>query len=98
MRAPLIAVLLALLAVPAHALPPPCSSGQVFEDRNGNGLRDAGEPGIPGVFARHLQRRLARVHGGDVGQRALAGDELAEVGMGGGLRRGGRRVEGHGVH
>ncbi|MCH6484343.1 calcineurin-like phosphoesterase C-terminal domain-containing protein [Pseudoxanthomonas sp. LH2527] len=49
MRAPLIAVLLALLTVPAHALPPPCSSGQVFEDRNGNGVRDAGEPGIPGV-------------------------------------------------
>jgi len=49
MRAPLIAVLLALLAVPAHALPPPCSSGQVFEDRNGNGFRDAGEPGVPGV-------------------------------------------------
>ena len=49
MRASLTALLLACLAVPAHALPPPCSSGQVFEDRNGNGVRDTGEPGIPGV-------------------------------------------------
>ena len=49
MRASLIVLLLACLAVPAHALPPPCSSGQVFEDRNGSGVRDRGEPGIPGV-------------------------------------------------
>lgn len=49
MRASLTALLLACLAVPAHALPPPCSSGAVFEDRNGNGVRDAGEPGIQGV-------------------------------------------------
>lgn len=49
MRASLTVLLLACLAVPAHALPPPCSSGVVFEDRNGNGVRDAGEPGIPGI-------------------------------------------------
>lgn len=49
MRASLTALLLACLAVPVHALPPPCSSGQVFEDRNGNGVRDPGEPGIPGI-------------------------------------------------
>ncbi|PZQ21704.1 MAG: calcineurin phosphoesterase, partial [Stenotrophomonas acidaminiphila] len=49
MRASLTVLLLACLAVPAHALPPPCSSGFVFEDRNGNGVRDAGDPGIPGI-------------------------------------------------
>jgi len=49
MRASLIALVLALLAVPAHALPPPCSGGQVYEDRNGNATRDAGEPGLPGI-------------------------------------------------
>ncbi|WP_313927870.1 metallophosphoesterase N-terminal domain-containing protein [Pseudoxanthomonas sp.] len=49
MRASLTVLLLACLAVPAHALPPPCSSGVVFEDRNGNGVRDAGDPGIPGI-------------------------------------------------
>ncbi len=49
MRASLIVLLLAFLAVPAHALPPPCGGGQVFEDGNGNGVRDAGEPGLPGV-------------------------------------------------
>lgn len=26
-----------------------CNSGTVFEDRNGNGSRDRGEPGIPGI-------------------------------------------------
>ncbi len=49
MRASLIALVLALLTVPAHALPPPCSWGQVYEDRNGNGTREAGEPGLPGI-------------------------------------------------
>ncbi len=47
MRASLIVLVLALLTVPAHALPPPCSWGQVYEDRNGNGTREAGEPGLP---------------------------------------------------
>lgn len=50
MRALLTVFVVALLAaVPAHALPPPCSWGQVFEDRNGNGSRDNGEPGLPGI-------------------------------------------------
>lgn len=49
MRASLIVLILALLTVPAHALPPPCSWGQVYEDRNGNGTREAGEPGLPGI-------------------------------------------------
>ncbi len=48
-RALLTVFVLACLAVPAHALPPPCSGGQVFEDRNGNGIRDAGEPGLSGI-------------------------------------------------
>ena len=34
---------------PARALPPPCNSGTVFEDRNGNGWQDGGEPGLAGV-------------------------------------------------
>ncbi|MBW3549403.1 MAG: calcineurin-like phosphoesterase family protein [Proteobacteria bacterium] len=46
----LIATLcLSCLAAPAEALPPPCNSGTVFEDRDGNGRRDAGEPGLPGI-------------------------------------------------
>lgn len=43
------ATALALVAGAAQALPPPCNAGTVFEDRNGNGARDAGEPGLPGV-------------------------------------------------
>ena len=42
-------VLLACAASPAMALLPPCNSGVVFEDSNGNGRRDAGEPGLPGM-------------------------------------------------
>lgn len=41
-------LLLWTLAVPAAALPP-CNSGTVFEDRNGNGLKDAAERGVPAV-------------------------------------------------
>lgn len=48
MRASL-SLLLLLFIVPAWALPPPCNSGTVFEDRNGNGWQDGGEPGLPGV-------------------------------------------------
>ncbi|KRA70807.1 calcineurin phosphoesterase [Lysobacter sp. Root667] len=41
---------LALIApATALALPPPCNSGTVYEDRNGNGRRDDGEPGLPGI-------------------------------------------------
>jgi len=37
------------LASPAAASSPPCNAGLVWEDRNGNGLRDADEPGLPDV-------------------------------------------------
>ncbi|RDZ28103.1 calcineurin-like phosphoesterase C-terminal domain-containing protein [Lysobacter silvisoli] len=43
----LLCVLFAPLA--AQALPPPCNSGTVYEDRNGNGRRDGGEPGLAGM-------------------------------------------------
>lgn len=42
-----VSVLCCLLAAPACASA--CPQVQVFEDRNGNGRRDAGEGGIPGV-------------------------------------------------
>jgi len=42
-------LLLACACAPAFALPAPCNSGWVFEDSNGNSLRDAGEPGLPGI-------------------------------------------------
>ncbi len=49
---PLALVVLSLLSTPAAAaLPPPCNSGTVFEDRNGNGWQDGDEPGLPGVKA-----------------------------------------------
>ena len=44
-----LSLLLLLFVVPAWALPPPCNSGSVFEDRNGNGWQDGGEPGVAGV-------------------------------------------------
>lgn len=44
-----IALLLASFALPALATPPPCNGGTVYEDRNGNGERDPGEPGAAGV-------------------------------------------------
>jgi len=40
-----ILLLLVALALPAHA----CTSGRVFEDRNGDGLRQAEEPGLRGI-------------------------------------------------
>lgn len=44
------ALLCALIApLAARALPPPCNSGTVYEDRNGNGRRDGGEPGLAGM-------------------------------------------------
>ncbi|UHQ24915.1 calcineurin-like phosphoesterase family protein [Lysobacter sp. 5GHs7-4] len=44
------ALSLALIApLTALALPPPCNSGTVYEDRNGNGRRDDGEPGLGGI-------------------------------------------------
>ena len=41
----LLMLLLAALAVPAHA----CTSGRVFEDRNGDGRRQADEPALAGI-------------------------------------------------
>ena len=50
MRPSATALLLALIVpLAAQALPPPCNSGTVYEDRNGNGRRDDGEPGLPGI-------------------------------------------------
>lgn len=46
---PLVLIALSLLSVPAWALPPPCNSGTVFEDRNGNGRQDNAEPGLAGI-------------------------------------------------
>ena len=48
MRA-IVVLVLCLLAAPVAALPPPCNSGTVFEDRNGNGVQDVGEPGLAGI-------------------------------------------------
>lgn len=50
MRDPLpILMLLAAFAAPADAVAA-CAQGTVFEDRNGNARRDAGEPGIADVL------------------------------------------------
>lgn len=48
MRA-LIASFLLLLTTPAFAAPPESCSGVVFEDRNGDGMRNPGERGLPGI-------------------------------------------------
>ena len=47
MRHALVAT--ALLALSSAATAAPCLSGLVYEDRNGNGVRDGREPGIAGV-------------------------------------------------
>ncbi len=52
MKLLLPALWLACLASPALALSPPapgCAVGEVFEDRNGDGRRDPGEPGLAGI-------------------------------------------------
>lgn len=50
MKAPLFCLLsLAFVAFPATAEPPSCDGGSVFEDANGNRLRDPGEAGLPGI-------------------------------------------------
>ena len=48
MRTPLLAALLLAIA-PVVAVASPCQQGSVFEDRNGNGRRDAGERGLAGI-------------------------------------------------
>ncbi|KLJ01995.1 calcineurin-like phosphoesterase C-terminal domain-containing protein [Luteimonas sp. FCS-9] len=45
---PLLSAVVALLGV-APVLALACDAGLVFEDRNGNGVPDAGEPGVAGV-------------------------------------------------
>ena len=51
MRIPVRLLLCPLLAAPCvAAASPSCSSGLVYEDLGGNGLRDPGERGIPGVL------------------------------------------------
>src|SRR5207247_901931 len=65
---PLLAVLATgPLAVPAGAQ---TVSGIVFEDRNGNGVRDAGEPALPGVPVEVFGRKDA---GGAFDQTAASG-------------------------
>ncbi|KFN41087.1 calcineurin-like phosphoesterase C-terminal domain-containing protein [Arenimonas oryziterrae] len=44
-----LSLCLVCLSTPAFALAPPCNSGTVYEDRNGNGQRDAGEHGLAGI-------------------------------------------------
>lgn len=46
----LLPVLLLALPAAAAALPPPCNSGRVFADANGNGRFDAGESPLAGVI------------------------------------------------
>ena len=47
----LLTVVLSFAMAARAAVPPPagCAGGTVFEDRNGNGRPDAGEPGLAGV-------------------------------------------------
>lgn len=42
-------LLLATMPASVGAMPPPCNAGTVFEDRNANGAREDGEPGLPGI-------------------------------------------------
>lgn len=49
MRAVIALLVLSCAAWPAIALPPPCNGGIVWEDRNGDGVLDAGEPVLPGI-------------------------------------------------
>lgn len=46
---PLSLIAALFLAAPVAALSPPCNSGTVFEDLDGNGRQDGNEPGVPGV-------------------------------------------------
>ena len=45
----LLAIALLPLSLQAQSQPPGCAVGNVFEDRNGNGVRDAGEPGLADI-------------------------------------------------
>src|SRR5688572_30347818 len=46
---PLLLLSAALVAAPAVALPPPCHSGHVYEDRDGDGRFGAGDQALVGV-------------------------------------------------
>ena len=48
-RALLLVAILLSTATPALALPPPCNSGRVWEDSNGNGRMDSGEKPLEGI-------------------------------------------------
>jgi hypothetical protein len=56
------------LASPALALAPPCNGGVVFNDLNGNGRMDAGEPPLPGIA---VSDGLRLVHTDERGRYAL---------------------------
>ncbi|MCU7730868.1 hypothetical protein ODJ79_44750 [Actinoplanes sp. KI2] len=64
----LAVVLLVLAADPGVARAATLSlSGVVFYDRNDNGVRDPGEPGVPGLRIRHGSGRVVTTTGGDGG-------------------------------
>lgn len=46
---PVVVIALLLPTIDVAAAPKPCNSGIVFEDRNGNGRQDRGEPGLAGI-------------------------------------------------
>ena len=57
-------VLLAFVAGAASAAEPSCSGGSVFLDSNGNGTRDAGEAGLPGMRVSDGERIVVTDSGG----------------------------------
>lgn len=57
--ASIVATLAALLALPLTAHPQSTARGTVFHDRNGNGIRDQGEPGIGDVLVSN-QREVVK--------------------------------------
>lgn len=59
-------------AAPRGAEVPPLIQGVVFADRNGDGVREAGEPGLPGVEVSN--GRDIVLTGGDGGYRIPPGD------------------------
>ena len=46
----LLSLVLILLSLPTSARDTPNASGFVYDDRNRNGKRDPGEPGLPNVL------------------------------------------------
>ncbi|WP_295360879.1 calcineurin-like phosphoesterase family protein [Arenimonas sp.] len=61
--APLLTAAL-LAAAPSHALAPACNAGVVFEDRDGDGRRDRGDPAIAGVLVSDGERIVRTGHEG----------------------------------